>query len=194
MSGARGRTGLAVVAALLVVAAGGASAMLLTRSAATFTAATANEGNRISTTSIELTNDAAGALFQLELMAPGDTSSHCIEVTYTGTLQDPSPVRLWSAGQRDPAGLGDHVTIEVEQGAADATCASFAPEATILATSLRAFETTHVDHLSGVGSWVPDGGNETRAYLLHLTLDLDTPNELAGQRIEDLGLVWEITS
>src|SRR5919205_1280896 len=52
-----------------------------------FTATTANSGNTFAAGTVAIgDNDAAGAMFSLSGLKPGDSDAGCIQVTYTGSL------------------------------------------------------------------------------------------------------------
>ncbi len=45
----------------------------------------------------------------------GETVTHCIEVTYSGT-SDPSPVKFYSGGFTDTSNLADHLNVTIDEG------------------------------------------------------------------------------
>ena len=78
-----------------------------------FSGTTANPGNSATAGTVALTdNDAGSASFTLSDVAPGDTDTSCIQVTYTGSL--PALVRLY--GTTTGTGLDPYLTLEVTRG------------------------------------------------------------------------------
>jgi hypothetical protein len=100
-----------VILSALVLGAGGIAAGAGTFSA--FSATTANGGNDFSAGTVTLgDDDAGGALVALPANArPGDSSTRCIQVSYTGSL--PAQVRLYAAVS---GGLADYLTLTVTRG------------------------------------------------------------------------------
>ncbi len=78
-----------------------------------FRATSPNTGNRIESGTVAITaNDSGSALFNLTGMRPGDSTSRCLIVTYTGTLQ--SEVRLY--GTTSGTGLDPYLDLKVTRG------------------------------------------------------------------------------
>ncbi|MFN8148083.1 MAG: hypothetical protein U0R76_11525 [Candidatus Nanopelagicales bacterium] len=100
---------------------------------AAFSATTANGANNWAAGSVSLTDDdAAVAMFSTALVTPagaqdtkalkpGDTRTNCIKVTNNGTLA--GPVKLYVQTYAQTAGLGDNLTVTVEQGTGTAATA-----------------------------------------------------------------------
>ncbi len=92
-------------------------AMVLTASQAAFSDTTSNSSNSFSTGNVELVDDDSGsAAFNVTNMAPGDTVEQCIEVTYQGSIADPSAVKLYSGGLTDSGTLAAHLDLTIEEG------------------------------------------------------------------------------
>jgi hypothetical protein len=100
-----------ILLSALVLGAGGLAAGAATFSA--FSATTANPGNGFAAGTVTLGDDDAGAaLVSLPAQArPGDSSTRCIRVSYTGSL--PAEVRLYASVT---GGLADHLTLTVTRG------------------------------------------------------------------------------
>ena len=82
-----------VLATLAVVGVVGSIAGASVFSA--FSSTTTNPGNSFSAGSVTIgDNDAGAAMYSLTNQKPGDTTSRCIKVTYSGSL--PSAVRLYT--------------------------------------------------------------------------------------------------
>jgi hypothetical protein len=100
-----------ILLSALVLGAGGLAAGAGTWSA--FSATTGNPGNGFSAGTVTLgDNDAGAALVSLPAAArPGDSSTRCIRVSYSGSL--PAQVRLHASVT---GGLADHLTLTVTRG------------------------------------------------------------------------------
>lgn len=186
---ARALTVLGVLLAVVVTTSG-----VVRSSLAVVTATTSNEGNSITTSTITLDADVASALFDVVDLAPGDSERRCVEVTYEGTTSSPSPVRLFVGGMADERGLAGHLRMRVVETGGSVGCDGAADGDVVLDEVLADAARTHVDHMSGVGRWTPTSPTETRAYVVEVTLDRDTPTRFNGARIDDLRLVWEVTA
>jgi hypothetical protein len=100
-----------IILSALVLGAGGLVAGAGTFSA--FSATAGNAGNQFSAGTVTLSDDDAGAaLVSLPANArPGDSSTRCIRVSYTGSL--PAQVKLYATVS---GGLADHLTLTVTRG------------------------------------------------------------------------------
>jgi hypothetical protein len=100
-----------ILLSALVLGAGGLAAGAATFSA--FSATTGNPGNGFSAGTVTLGDDDAGAaLVSLPANAkPGDSSTRCIRVSYSGSL--PAQVRLYASVS---GGLAAHLTLTVTRG------------------------------------------------------------------------------
>jgi hypothetical protein len=80
-----------------------------------FTSTVANSGNTFEAGSIELTGsvDRASALFDLDGMKPGASTSRCIEVSYGSSGGLASSVRLYGA---TTGALAQHLRVKVVRG------------------------------------------------------------------------------
>ena len=72
-------------------------------------------------------------MFSVTDMAPGQSVTKCIVVTYQGSIADPNAVKLYSGGLTDSGTLADHLNLTVEEGSGGtfADCTGFAPSGTI---------------------------------------------------------------
>jgi camelysin-like metallo-endopeptidase len=100
-----------IILSALVLGAGGIAAGAGTFAA--FSATTANSGNGFAAGTVALGDDDAGAaLVSLPANArPGDSSTRCIRVSYSGSL--PAQVRMYASVS---GGLADHLTLTVTRG------------------------------------------------------------------------------
>lgn len=179
--------------------------MVLTTSRAAFSAQTQNTGNSVSVGDVDLVDDDSGsAMFSVTNMAPGDSSQACIEVTYQGTIADPSAVKLYSGGFTDSGALADEaladeldITVEVGTVGTFADCADFELEAfsTIFATNtLTNFDTTHSNYTNGVVGWDPASTPESRTFRFTIDLPSDAADTAQGHSVTDLIFTWEVQS
>jgi hypothetical protein len=190
------RRGLISMAMVLGVLLSGV--MVLTTSRAAFSAQTQNTGNSISVGDVALTDDDNGsAMFSVTNMAPGDTAQACIEVTYEGTIADPSAVKLYSGGFTDSDALADEldITVEVGTGGSFAGCTGFAASSTIFATNtLTNFDATHSNYTNGVVGWDPATTPESRTFRFTIALPSDAANTVQGHSVTALIFTWEVQS
>jgi len=172
--------------------------MVLTATRAAFSAQTQNTGNSISVGDVDLVDDDSGsAMFSVTNMAPGETSQACIEVTYQGTVADPSAVKLYSGGFTDSGALADEldITVDVGTGGSFASCAGFAASSTIFATNtLTNFDTTHSNYTNGVVGWDPSSTPESRTFRFTIDLPSDAAATVQGDSVTSLIFTWEVQS
>lgn len=157
--------------------------------------ATGNNGsNSIASGTVAVTaNDSGTALFNLSGMRPGDVSTRCIKITYSGTLQ--SSVRFY--GATSGTALDEYLDLKVTRGTytptepAYGSCTNFAADApnylgkgagVIYDGTLRDFADDYAggtdDPLNGAPeSWVQ---NETHIYRFQLTMQ-DAPPSAQGR-------------
>src|SRR4051812_33817710 len=97
-----------------LVAVGVSGALVLSATNAAFTATTTNPGNAFAAGTVALSDDDAGnALFTLSNLKPGDSTTQCITVTYTGTLG--AQLRMYAA--TTGTGLGADLNLKLTRGA-----------------------------------------------------------------------------
>lgn len=187
------------------------SAMVLTTSRAAFTAQSVNDNNSFAAGSLNLTHDApTSARFNAVGWVPGDSTTECFDVTYTGTAASNSGVRLFASNLVDTDGgadagaaatLSDDLDVVVEVFAATETCATGVPTPTAIYTSgtpvgsdgtLANLAATHTGYASALDpSWTPAGSPETRAFRITVTLGADTANDAQGDSAT-VDFAWEI--
>ena len=92
------------------------SVLVVTSSIAAFGDTTDNTGNSFSTGTVTLTDDDVGALFTVTNLIPGQSVQDCITVTYSGSIADPSAVRIYSGGYTDSGDLDTHLDITIDEG------------------------------------------------------------------------------
>lgn len=191
----RGREGYSWLGLLVSFAL--VSLVVLTGSRAAFTDSTDNTGSEFAAGDVVLTDDdAGGILFNVSNMAPGDEAVNCIAVTYSGSITDPGPVRLYSGGFTDATGLASYLNVTIEEGSGGVfnDCSAFVFEGTVFGNTLAFFDTNHGDYATGAGAWNPSSTSESKSYRITVELDAGTPNAQQGASVTAVGFVWEVST
>ncbi|GGL25274.1 hypothetical protein H9L10_05060 [Phycicoccus endophyticus] len=168
--------------------------LVATASHSAFSATTSNPTGNWAAGTVELTDDDAGtAAFDVSNMKPGDAGSKCIAVTSTGSL--PSAVRLYGTSYETTKDLADELALDVTQGTGGSfgSCDGFTPAssgATVYSGSVADFGSSHTGYSTGVGTWSPAGGEQSRVYKFDLAFDPDAPNSVQGGTAS-IGFTWE---
>lgn len=174
--------GLAVVASL-----GFVSILVVTSSRAAFVDTTDNATNTFSAGDVVLDDDDAGGVaFNVANMAPGDSRTRCIAVTYTGSLT--ADVHLY--GTVGGTGLADYLDVDVAigTGGSFASCTGFSATSTLFTGTLADFGSTHTDYASGLGGLNGATDPTSRTYRITVTLQDDNA---AQARSATAGFTWE---
>jgi hypothetical protein len=157
------------------------SVLVVTSSRAAFVAQNDNVSNEVSSAAVDLAdNDSGTAMFTgVTGLVPGTPEDRCIDVTYTGTV-DPTAVVLSSAGA--PTGalapyLDLTVQVGTDTGAPFRDCTGFTPSATVFTGTLAAFAASHGSYATGVSTWDPALGPETRTFRFRLSVRDDAAAE-----------------
>lgn len=191
----RGREGYSWLGLLVSFAL--VSLIVLTGSRAAFTDSTDNTNSVFAAGDVVLTDDdAGGILFNVSNMAPGATAVNCIAVTYSGSITDPGPVRLYSGGFTDATGLAGYLNVTIEEGSGGVfnDCSAFVFEGTVFGNTLAFFDTNHGDYATGAGAWDPSSTPESKSYRITVELDTGTPNAQQGASVTAVGFVWEVST
>jgi len=146
------------------------SALIVTASLAAFSDTTENTGNTWTAGTVIITDDdGVTAMFNTTGMAPGDTSTECIVVTYSGTLV-PSTVRLY--GVSGGTGLDAYLDVVIEEGSGGAfgDCTGFTNNSTPFTNTLANFSATHTNFANGITGWSPAANPESKTYRITVTL------------------------
>jgi hypothetical protein len=190
----RGRMLTALAIVLGILASG---VVVLTASRAAFSDTADNQSNYFVAGNVELTDELNNAtvLFEVDDMVPGQVETRCIEVTYSGSVANPGPVRFYSGGATD-TGLGAHLNLTVEEGIGGtfADCSGFDDEVVIESGTFAAFAATHTNYGNGAGTWDPASTPESRTYRITVEFDADAPNDAQGESVTDLTFTWEVQS
>lgn len=156
-----------VTAALLLV-----SALVVTGSRSAFSDTTSNTGNNWAAGTVVITDDDSGtAMFSVSDMAPGESVTKCIEVTYSGSLT-PATVSLY--GSTGGTGLDAYLDLDVDLGAGGtfSDCSGFTKDAggDIFTGTMSGFAGTHTNFATGLQSWSPASTPVSKTYRFALTL------------------------
>ncbi len=176
-----------------------ASALLVWQASyAAFSATTDNAGNTWSAGTVVLSDDdSSSVMFTVNAMKPGDTSSHCIQLTYTGNLA--ASIRLYGSVTPGSPDLSPYVQLEVDQGSGGsfADCTGFTADtsAPVLFTGTLGGTTSPfsaTDWTNGkTTAFAPTGGApQTYTYKFVTTLDPNAPNAAQGGSVT-VTFTWE---
>ena len=184
--------------AVVMLALVAASLLVLNSSRAAFSDTADSTGNSLAAGTVDLVDDDVGmAMFTVPNMAPGDSVTKCITVTYSGSIANPAAVRVYSGNYTDSAALADFLILTIEEGTGGSfvDCSGFILENTIESGStLATFDTTHTDYASGARVWDPSSTPESKTYRVTFELDLATPDSEEGASVTALAITWEVLS
>jgi len=183
-----------IVRSLAVVAVVGSLAALGVFAA--FSGQTENPGNSVTSGTVEISdNDGGTALYSMSDAAPGETTTRCIQVTYSGSL--PADVSLYTADTIDT--LGAEVTLDIDAGTQEpfaADCTGFAADTGggLFNDSLASFAAAHNSFASGIADDPGDVATEwttgdSVVYRVSATLDADATLEGATTGVH--AFTWE---
>ncbi|NNF09059.1 MAG: hypothetical protein HKN74_02130 [Acidimicrobiia bacterium] len=151
------------------------SFLVIRTSRSAFSDTTDNQTNQFSAGSVTLVDDDSGsALFTVTDMAPTDSVTECITVTYQGSL-DTTVVLYGALSGGD--GLDDYLDLTVERGSGGSfgDCSGFTSSELVYSGTLDGFTGTHTDFATGAGTWAPTGGapDDDMTYRFVVTLQDD---------------------
>ena len=174
------------------------SVLVVTNSVAAFTSSTDNTGNSFTAGTVDLVDDdLAAVLFTVTDMEPGTTTTDCIEVTYQGTVANPSAVKIYSGGYTDSGNYDTYLNLTVEEGTGGVfgDCTGFTLENTIeSAGTLSDFDTAHTNYATGAGVWDPAATPESKTYRITVALDAAAPDAEQGESVTAMTFTWEVQS
>lgn len=181
-----------ILASLLVL--GVLGAVLSVGALSAFTSQVDNNANGATSGTVVLTDDDNGsALYDVPAARPGDSTTACLRVSYTGTLA--AEVRLYTPSAIGT--LGAHVNLRIEPGTqASSTfpdCGGFAPDGPALFdAALSTFPGTHAsgvqDAPGSAATWAP---GDAVVYRVTASLSASAPNSAQGQGTGPHTLRWE---
>ncbi len=184
MTTTRVRIGAAVIAVLA------AFLMAFQATNAAFSAQTTNAPNAFGAGSVALSdNDAGSAMFNVSNMAPGDSSTGCIEVTYSGSLNP--EVRLFGTAT---AGDGLEAFLDLTVVRGTGTCAAFGTSTAVWTNGtdgdLGVFIGSATNYTSGQDNWQPTGGGPDDTVPYQFTVALQDNNAAQGKTVTAT-FTWE---
>jgi hypothetical protein len=176
----------AAILALVLV-----SVLTVRASSAAFSDTTDNSANTWSAGTVTLTDDDGGAtaMYSATNMKPGDGSTECITVTYSGTLD--ASVKVFGAVTAG-TGLEDYLDLTVRRGSGGlfGDCTGFTSAEVVYTGTLGGFVTAHTNFATGAGSWTPTGGgaDDDMTYEFSVTLQ---DNSAAQGLSATATITWE---
>ena len=158
---------------------------------AAFSATTSRASNTFGGGTVTLTaDDPATPIYSLTARAPGDSGSRCVRVAYGGSL--PATVRLYRSALADGTGLAAYVDLTVERGTgSQADCADFTPAATLFASTLADFPSTHADGLALTNAGGAGGWAQGDAVTYRVTAQLRNDTAAQGLATGTHSFTWE---
>ncbi len=171
---------------------------MVVTSRAAFTQTVQNAANTFTAGTVDLVDDDSDVmLFNVPAMAPGQTITNCIVVTYNGSL-DPTFVKLYSGGFVDSGNFGDYLTLTVDEGTGGVfgDCTGFAEDdvGAEFSDTLTQFNALHTNYGNGFGEWDPSAAGQSKTYRLSVQLAPTTPDAEQGESVSTLTFTWEIQS
>lgn len=177
--------------------------LVWTTTTAAFIDTTSNDGNVFGTGDVVLSDDDGGstAAFTVTGLAPGESVTECIVVTYDGSIEgvgELTTVDFYVSGLSGNATLGTDLTVDVAEGDGTSTsvfgdCAAgavgFSGNGHVISGTLDGLNGDA--HGDNPGTWAPSATGESRAYEITVTLDGNPdPASEAGSVTADF--VWEV--
>ena len=169
-----GKTRKFLLTALVV---GGLSALVGLGTYSAFTATTANSGNSISSGTVQISqHTGATTLYNVSNQAPGNSTTACVRVTYSGSLTA-SAVKLYvSSGITN----GTQYNLEVDRGSGLTTlnssmsCAGFTQSSVAYNGNLGSFGTSYATGVDGKNAAATWATNDSVDYRFIITQNDDT--------------------
>jgi hypothetical protein len=163
-----------------------------------FSSTTTNSGNNFSTGSVTLgDNDSNQALYNVTNQKPGDSTTNCIKVTYTGSLA--SDVRLYTTSSIGT--VGQYVDLTITPGAQSSPsfpgCSTFTADGTgpIYSGTLQSFASTYGSYANGLADYPGATSawnlNDSVVYRFQVTLQSGAPDTAQGLATGSHSYTWE---
>jgi hypothetical protein len=157
-----------------------------------FSATTANPSNAFSAGTVAISDNDAGATLSASSMAPGGSTSGCIQVTYTGSL--PATVHQYAS---TTGSLAQYLNLTITRGTQSSpsfpSCTGFTADAAnyvgagagvVYSGTLSAFASTYTNYANGLldapGSAQTWKTNDAHAYKFTITLPSSAPSAAQG--------------
>lgn len=182
-----------VLLTVLVVGLGGAIAGFGVFSA--FSSTTSNPGNSFAAGSVTIgDNDSDSALYNVSGQKPGQSTTKCIKVTYSGSLD--ADVKLYASAV---AAVGQYIDLAITSGTGNNTnCSDFSADASgsgVYSGTLKNFADTYaawgsglVDNPLAQTKW---SQNNSVTYRFVVTLQSSTPDSQQGLSTGSHSITWE---
>jgi hypothetical protein len=169
---------------ILVVASVGAVTGFGTYSA--FSSTATSSGNSMQAGTVSIGDDhTAAAMLNLANAKPGDRTTGCIRVTYTGSL--PATVRMYA----NPSGtLAPYLKVTIERGSGGSYpgCTGFSPTGTTFSGTMNTLPASWAAASDDpLGTW---NRNQAQSYRVDVQLDPNAPAAAQGGTAA-LSLTWE---
>lgn len=172
----RGRIAISVAALAVLTAVMGVAVF------SGFSSTKASAPSKIAAGTVVLATNGTGAnLFEVPAMAPGETATKCVEVTYSGTLN--AQVQMYA---EQTGAIGGYLNAKVIRGtfpgaapAANA-CTGFTPDATgsgLFSGLLSTFNTSSSPLIDPLTKWT---AGTHHVYEVSVELPSNAPNEAQG--------------
>jgi hypothetical protein len=159
-----------------------------------FSSQTDNTGNVVTAGSVTIAdNDSGQAAYQMTNAKPGASTTSCIRVAYSGSLD--SDVKLYTPSTI--GALGQYVNLKIEPGTQSSStfpsCTGFTPDgAAIYDGALNLFPTTYAggvaDNPGSSTKWI---NGDAVVYRVTATLSSTAPDSAQGQTTGSHVLRWE---
>ena len=182
----RRKAGTLILGAGLVSALG-VGALAFTATTAAFSGTTDSSGSFTAATVTLTDDDFAGTNFVATGMIPGTAVTDCVEVEYTGDVNDIEPLRLYGSFA---GALAADLNVVVSHGAAGSTCAAPGALTEIYNGTAGGFPADYASAAAGVDL---DTTNTTAAYEFSVTIDAAAANTQQGANATG-AFTWEAQS
>jgi hypothetical protein len=159
-----------------------------------FSSQTENSGNVVTAGTVNIAdNDAGSAAYSMTNAKPGASTTSCIRVSYSGSLD--ANVKLYTPSTI--GALGQYVNLKVEPGTQSSStfpsCTGFTPDgAAIYDGALNAFPTSYAggvaDNPGSTTKWIT---GDAVVYRVTATLSASAPDSAQGQTTGSHVLRWE---
>lgn len=159
-----------------------------------FSSSTTNPGNSVSTGTVVISdNDAGAALYNLANQAPNNSVQRCIRVSYTGSL--PADVKMYLSGT--VGSLAPYVNLTVEKGTQSSpsfpSCTGFTPQSTVYTGTLQNFASSYSGWSNGLAVYP---GSQTQwnpsdELVFRVTVSVQDDNNAQGLTTGSHSFVWE---
>lgn len=171
--------------------------LVVSTSQQAFSAQTDNSANKVSTATINLTdNDAGAAMFNVADAVPGTNYDRCITVTYTG-LTNPKGIKLYLSTAPSPATLAPYLNVTVDMATAIPShvfsdCSGFGSPTSVVATKKLSAMMVGSYSANNFDTWTPTASGQARTFRFRVSVD----DVAAAQSTEATGFAfkWEVQS